>query len=400
MRISFARAGVAAACALLAATISLTSGVAHANAADTGALSTGTFTNDTGQLDYLTYVPASYQPGTSVPLVVALHGCTQTAEKFRALSQLDALADKRNFIVVYPEQPTSSNRMGCWNWFNATHAKRDSGEAALIAGITRTVQQAYSIDTKRTFVMGLSAGGAMTSVMGVTYPDIFAAVGVGSGCEYTAGAACAGYKSDDPELAGKRAYDAMGKYARVMPFIVFTGDQDKIVPPVNADQLVRAQQVTSDFADDGNKNGSIPKQVAKTSTGRADGGRQYTSRFYSDGKGHELGQYWTVHGMAHAWSGGDATQQYADATGPDESAIMYDFFLKHPLGEPGPALDGGGSGWPSIPGFPSTPTTPQQPTWPTWPTTGTGVPQLPSLPSFPQIPGLPQLPGWPKPTNG
>jgi poly(hydroxyalkanoate) depolymerase family esterase len=365
---------------------SLLPGIAHAatEPAD-GALTTGTYQNTAGTLSYQLYVPASYQPGTAVPLVVALHGCTQNADKFRKLSQFDALAAKHDFIVVYPEQSKDANSLGCWNWYTSAHVIRGAGEPSMIAGLTTTLQQTYSIDAKRTYVTGLSAGGAMATVMGTTYPDLYAAVGIGSGCEYTGGAACAGYKSDDPNAAGKRAYAAMGAYARVVPFMVFQGDQDKTVPPVNADQLVQAQQVASDYADDGQKNGSIPQRPAKTTTGRSDGGRSYTTRYYSEGHEHELGQYVTVRGMAHAWSGGAASEQYSDPAGPDESALMYAFFMDHPMGDPGPKLPTGSS----LPGLPDGWPTPGQPG-------GWTPPQLPGLPQLPNLPQLPGLPGWPK----
>jgi poly(hydroxyalkanoate) depolymerase family esterase len=327
--ISWRRAGLAIACALIAAVTALP--VTAVSAQPTaGVLSKGSYTNAAGTRAYELYVPACYHAGTAVPLVVALHGCTQTADKFRQLSRFDALADAKGFIVVYPEQPSSSNYLSCWNWFQQQHMKRGAGEASLIAGLTSKVQQQYTVDTHRTYVTGLSAGGAMAEVMAATYPDVYAAAGVGSGCEYGAGAACAGYQSTDPEQAGKQAYQAMGSHARPMPFIVFQGDADTTVPPINAQQLVREDQVEADWSDDGQENGSVPTVPTEVVNGQAPGGRSYTVSHYADGHGHELGQLWLVHGMGHAWSGGDASQQYADPTGPDEAAAMYDFFMSHP----------------------------------------------------------------------
>jgi poly(hydroxyalkanoate) depolymerase family esterase len=387
MHISPRRAGVTIACAIVAAAAILHPAVSRAAPAP-GTLSTGTYTAPAGTLSYQLYVPASYTPGSPVPLVIGLHGCTQTADAFRKLSRLDDLADAKGFIVAYPEQSTDNNQLRCWNWFQNAHQNREVGEPSLIAGITLQIETQYSVAPQSVYVTGLSAGGAMAAVMAATYPDLYAALGVGSGCEYTGGAACAGYKSADPEQAGKRAYEAMGGFARPVPFIVFTGDQDKTVPPVNADQLVRAQQVAADYADDGSKNGSVPTAAVKTVTGKSKGGRSYTVKYYSDGHGHELGEYWVVKGMGHAWSGGDASQQYSDAAGPDESAAMYDFFATHPLGVPGPPLGGdtpsGPITWPTPPtgslpgGWSKPPTgwslppinwpTPTQPSWPLpWP---------------------------------
>jgi poly(hydroxyalkanoate) depolymerase family esterase len=324
--VNWRRAGVVCACALTAMITSLSLAVAGAHAA-AGNLTRGNYSNAAGARSYEVYVPASYHAGTAVPLIVALHGCTQSADKFRQQTHFDELADAKGFIVVYPEQPSASNYLSCWNWFQTQHMTRGAGEPSILAGITAQIQQRYGIDAHRTYVAGLSAGGAMAEVMAATYPDVYAAAGVGSGCEYGAGAACAGYQSADPEQAGKQAYQAMGSHAREMPFIVFQGDADTTVPPINAQQLVREDQVEADWADDGQENRSVPQAPTQVVPAQAPGGRSYTVSHYPDGHGHELGQFWLVHGMGHAWSGGDASQQYSDPTGPNESAAMYDFFM-------------------------------------------------------------------------
>jgi poly(hydroxyalkanoate) depolymerase family esterase len=303
---------------------------AHPRATRQRSLSTRSYTNAAGRLSYELYVPKSYKPGTAVPLVVALHGCTQTADVFRRLTRFDTLAATKRFIVVLPEQSTSRNSLRCWNWFQAQDMHRGSGEPSLIAGITGWVRRHYTVDRRRIYVAGLSAGGAMAEVMGATYPELYGAVGVGSGCEYDAGVACAGYRSADPVQAGRAAYQEMGRHARPVPFAVFQGDQDYIVPPSNAQQLVRAGQVAADWADDGSDNGSVPTAPTKSTSGQSPGGQSYTTSYYSDGHGRELAQLWLVHGMGHAWSGGNAAEQYADPAGPGETAAMYDFFTNHP----------------------------------------------------------------------
>jgi poly(hydroxyalkanoate) depolymerase family esterase len=292
-----------------------------------GNLTTGSYQGTSGTLAYELYVPSTYNPGSATPLVVALHGCTQTADSFRQLTGWDKLAEQKGFIVVFPEQSTSNNYLGCWNFFLPADMNRGAGEPALIAGITQWVQQHYTVDARRVYVAGMSAGGAMSSVMAATYPDLYAAAGIGSGCEYAATATCAGYQSADPVQAGDAAYAAMGSYARAMPVAVVQGDTDTTVPPINAQQLIQQWQATDGLA----LNTSVPAAPTSTTTGTAPGGQSYTISEFGDGRGHELIQSWLVHGMGHAWSGGSTSEPYADPSGPDETAAMYAFFVNHPM---------------------------------------------------------------------
>jgi poly(3-hydroxybutyrate) depolymerase len=131
--------------------------------------------------------------------------------------------------------------------------------------------------------------------------------------------------------AGQAAYKEMGSRARKMPVVAFQGDKDTTVPPINADQLVQQWQHTADLADDKAANSSVSRTPTQTVQGQVPGGRSYTIRSYADGHGSELVQYWLVHGMNHAWAGGNSQQSFADPTGPDATATMYDFFLSHPM---------------------------------------------------------------------
>ena len=164
----------------------------------------------------------------------------------------------------------------------------------------------------------------MADVMGATYPDKYAAIGIGSGIQY-------GGESIDPAQAGQRAYQAMGSYARPMPTLIFHGGKDTTVPVANADKLVRQWQTTADLADDGTINASIPAAPVKTASQQSEGGRAYTVNRYEDGHGEEFVQYWLVPDMSHAWSGGCSCTAYSDPAGPDETVAMYDFFAGHPM---------------------------------------------------------------------
>ncbi|OYY12821.1 MAG: esterase, partial [Rhizobiales bacterium 35-68-8] len=139
-----------------------------------------TFTGEAGSRDYKLYVPASFS-GAPLPLIVMLHGCTQSPDDFAAGTRMNEVAEELGLFVAYPAQSKSANSSKCWNWFNGADQKRGRGEPSLIAGITREIMAEFPVRDGQVFVAGLSAGGAAAAVMGETYPDLFAAIGVHSG---------------------------------------------------------------------------------------------------------------------------------------------------------------------------------------------------------------------------
>jgi poly(hydroxyalkanoate) depolymerase family esterase len=282
--------------------------------------------------NYKLWVPAEYNEKSPAPLVMMLHGCLLTPDSFAAITQMNALADKNKFLVVYPEQPATANPALCWNWFDPANQVRGSGEAAILASIVQQVESSYRVDQKRVYVAGISAGGAMTVIMGATYPDLFAAIAVHSGLEYKAGTdvwsglAAMKYGGPDPDTQGTFAYAAMGDYAHRMPTIVFQGAADKTVAPSNADQVVEQWAETNDWIDDGKDNDSVSGVPVKSKTGTVPDGYAYTEYLYENAHQQLLMQKWIVAGMDHAWSGGAAGFKYSDPKGPDASLMIWRFF--------------------------------------------------------------------------
>jgi poly(hydroxyalkanoate) depolymerase family esterase len=312
----------------------------HAHASG-GTFTQYTYSGPAGSRPYAVYTPVNYQVGTVVPLIVMLHGCTQTPTDFAAGTQMDALADQKQFIVVYPQQTSTNNSLSCWNWFLPADQARGSGEPALIAGIVQTVEQTtsqWTIDTNRVYVAGMSAGAAMAVIMAATYPDIFAAMGSESGLEYqaatsqTAASTAQSQGGPDPTQQGQVALTAMGSAARVVPTIVFQGESDFIVAPINGDQIVQQWMQTDHLASSGTYNASFSSPTSTTSGQvSGSGGHSYTVQTWNDTQGNEIEEYWKITGMGHAWSGGSSSGSYTDPNGPSATTAMYTFFINHPL---------------------------------------------------------------------
>lgn len=287
------------------------------------------FSNQAGTRAYKLYVPAG-APVAPRLVVVMLHGCTQNADDFAAGTQMNRLADEHGFLVVYPEQPQQANPSKCWNWFKRQDQMCDAGEPSLIAGITREVAQRQGADTGRIFIAGLSAGAAMAVVLGETYPELFAGVGVHSGLPYgsahdipSAMAAMKGGRSGLPgakNLPGAAA-TVRRKAAQAVPTIVFHGDRDHTVQHSNADAIVQQALAAYRAREAG------ATLAASTQAGTAVGGHSYSRTVYADAQGRTHIEFWTVHGAGHAWQGGHASGSYTDASGPSASAEMLRFFM-------------------------------------------------------------------------
>jgi poly(hydroxyalkanoate) depolymerase family esterase len=290
---------------------------------------TRSYAGAAGTREYKVYLPATYDGG-ALPVVVMLHGCKQNPDDFAAGTRMNALADEFGFVVVYPAQCRKANISQCWNWFQAKDQRRDSGEPSLIAGITREVLAEYSLDARRVYAAGLSAGGAMAVIMGATYPDLYAAIGVHSGLAYES---AQDVRSAFEAMRGPASRRAKRKarrgapHTRTVPTIVFHGDQDTTVHPSNGDDLTEQAAAPGTAA----PQGTPDEQVRHVERGET-GGRTYTRTVYRERTGIPLIEQWVIHGAAHTWSGGSTKGSYTDPLGPEASREMLRFFFQHQNG--------------------------------------------------------------------
>ena len=296
----------------------------------------GLYGNVYGAREYQVWVPDGYTGSSPRPLVLVLHGCANDPNLMAGASRFNDVADVEGFIVVYPRQNVTSNGARCWNWQLPVNQARGSGEPSILAGIVNAVKGNYNVDARRVYVMGISAGGAMTSTMLACYSDVFAAGAVHAGGMYKSATTISGsayallYGSIySPESNGRLAWQCAGSPSpRPTPVLVFHGTNDSTVNPINGEQTVRQFLQTNDLADDRLDNDSARYTATSTSTGQVPGGRSYTVRDYLYG-GRVLARYYTINGMGHAWSGGDGAFPFTDPTGPDASVISWVFLQQY-----------------------------------------------------------------------
>ena len=280
-----------------------------------------TFSFDSEQYPYRLYVPATphsnAEAEVALPLVVLLHGCTQNSQDFARGTAMNALAEAHQCMVLYPEQIAKSNSQRCWNWFEAGHQQYGRGEPGMIAALTQRVLAAEHhgrrADTQRVYIAGLSAGGAMATVVAALYPDLFAALGVHSGL-------AAGAAQDLMSAFGAMRVGAKGRGGPALPTIVLHGTADRTVHPDNGEHIIDA--ALSALQAEGLK-------LVKSCSVVGAAGQKAERTVFSAADGPSYIEHWLIDAGPHAWSGGNAAGSYTDPDGPSASEAMLRFFLQH-----------------------------------------------------------------------
>jgi poly(hydroxyalkanoate) depolymerase family esterase len=202
------------------------------------------FGSNPGNLQMFSYVPTGIP--ANAPLVVVLHGCTETAASFEGDSGWDTLSNHNKFYVIHAQQQSANNSLTCFNWFQATDYSRNQGEVYSIKQMMNYMKNHYSIDSSMVFVTGLSAGACMTAAMLGAYPEVFNAGAIMAGAPYksatdeiSADDVMYGYVTKTPEAWGDSVRDENPTYNGSFPRVaIFQGTSDITVSPVNAKQLM------------------------------------------------------------------------------------------------------------------------------------------------------------------
>jgi poly(hydroxyalkanoate) depolymerase family esterase len=251
---------------------------------------------------------------------VVLHGCAQSADDIARLTRMDSVAQRDGFAVLYPEQPATANALRCWNWFLASNQGRGSGEAALLADMTQSIVRQYRLDADRVYLVGISAGGAMAGILGVTYPERFAGLGLHSPVAYGAarslqeGTTVMKNAPADAEALVRLASEQMGERKRSLPVIVLHGGSDQLLDPKNG-RVAAAQWA------------GLNNTATSSEEVRSAAGRNARVTTFTGSSGAQV-QLWMVEGLGHAWSGGPASERFSDPAGPNATEIFVKFLTR------------------------------------------------------------------------
>ena len=295
------------------------------------------YEGDAGSVRYQVHLPPRHDGRAGLPVLMAIHGCGMTGygwNSMKATTQLNDLADREGFIVVYPTQRVFRSTINCWNSADPREQHRHRGEPALLAGVARQVVEDYDADPDHVHVAGASSGAGTAVILAATYPDVFATVTAVAGGEY-------GLNQVDPEdpdatppaYTARQAWSQMGERARPVPLLVIQGEDDDVVPPLVATRLAEQWVAVHDLVDDGLLNDSLDLVERATTVPRQRDRHGFVHTALTTPEGASLIESYLVRDMGHAWPGPAGQGLFTDRAGPDASAIAWDFARRHPRAE-------------------------------------------------------------------
>lgn len=273
---------------------------------------------------YRLHLPPHAHGAAPLPLVIMIHGCRETAEEFEQGTRMSALADREGFAVLYPDQANFANIRRCWNWFEPNTAA-GNGECAILLAMIYEAARHAKLSRSRVYVAGMSSGGALAALLGFHHPGVFAGVAVHSGLPPMASPSPAaaitamekGVRVDADALADAY-WNTHGEPPP--PLIVLHGDADASVTVRNASALRSLWAKLFESAPLAQPLSRVTHECVATADAR---GALY-SDYSRDGQLVLRGV--DIHGLGHAWSGGDASLPFNDASGPSASELIWSFF--------------------------------------------------------------------------
>lgn len=290
------------------------------------------------RLLYWLYTPSGVAAGNAakkLPLVVMLHGCQQSVEDFATSTRMNALAEKKGFAVLYPQQSATHDANRCWPWYKRA-VQQGGGEVGLMAALVAQVQVRQGFDVARTYVAGLSAGAALAALLALRHPQLFAAIGLHSGPVFgTADSAISAYSAMQQGSSGSAAAALAAVHAVPqlavkpgMPVMLIHGERDAVVRRINQQQLLQQFSIINAAC-------ITPAQPVRSSSPARAGGRNpqhaWQTVTYMAGNKPQIVSC-EITGLGHAWSGGDASVPFSEKLGPDASAMLWAFFARHRRG--------------------------------------------------------------------
>ena len=282
------------------------------------------------QRDFRIHAPERLSARPAV--LVMLHGCRQTPEEIAEGTRLNEHAEARGWLVVYPDQSEIANQHRCWNWFDPANQRGD-GECALVMAMLAAVRARYRLPDAPAFLAGMSAGGALASLLALRFSGLWSGVAIHSGLPY--GAAGDAWSAVRVMREGPQSLDAARALALAdpgerntaapVPAMIFHGAEDVVVDRRNADLLVRQFLGWNGHLDRSLPWDAAPLPPVDAVRMTVDAGHDYIVRDYRR-NGLAPVRECEVLGMSHAWSGGDDALPFNDELGPDGTAMMMEFF--------------------------------------------------------------------------
>lgn len=277
--------------------------------------STGVAVGAAGARRYHLYKPPGVRRTEHLPLLVMLHGCGQDAQALAAISQMNRLALRERFLVLYPEQDRLANMQACWNWYD-TRSGRAQGEAGAIQAAIDQVCLTQPVDRERIALAGLSAGAGMAALLATRHPERFRAVAMHSGIapgvahsSATALRAMRGHRMTGLALA------PLAAGVHLPALLVIQGSADPLVAPGNGAEAARLWAA---------REGAKPSGLRSVQRGA-----RYPATITDfKTRGRLVATLCLVNGLGHAWSGGVASWSYSDPKGPDASRMIWAFVAK------------------------------------------------------------------------